>query len=137
MITSRIMTVDDYLSIMAFDKDSQPEFTNLTDDQKKLMADINILSGRAMSFMKDGVLFGVAGIRYAGLGEAWCACMPCIRQEQRFMLFREARKFFNSTVDELNLWKVAADCTISENFLKHLGFVKPEKPENTMIWLRR
>jgi len=122
MIETHQMLVEDFLVIMAQNAEVYPEFDKLQDEQKRYLANINIITGEAQSFFEDGRLVAVGGIRYVGLGEAWLISPPKIREERSLSLFRETRRTFISMRDGHNLWRVFAESKISENFLKHLEF---------------
>lgn len=127
MIESRPMAIEDYLEIMELNAGVYPAWNTLDDDQKRYLGQINIESGAAKSFYEDGKLVAVGGVRFVGIGEAWMITPPQIRLRP-FELFREVKKAFIKIRDENNLWRVFATSQISENFLRHLGFKKNEKP---------
>ncbi len=121
------------MGIMAQNKELFPEFDALSPAQKTFLANLNINSGVAEAYEKDGQIIGVGGIRYVGLGEAWCMATPMLRRD-KFQLFRLASNNFKKIVRDKNLWRVFANNTISENFIKHLGFAKSD---NTLIWTKQ
>jgi hypothetical protein len=133
MITKRQMTIEDFLEIMAQNSEYYPDYVNLPDEHKRFLGQLNISTGVANTYFINGVLSGVGGMRYCGMGEAWTITSPKARNNQTLSVFRETVKDFHSMINEFNLLKVYADNTLSENFLKHLGFTKAE---NTFIWVR-
>ena len=137
MIETRQMTTEDFLIVMAANADMYPnsiysQFAALDTDYKRYLANINIATGEAKSFFDDGKFIGSSGIRYVGVGEAWLATMPHIR-EKPFLLLREAKRFFKESRDNHNLIRVFANNGISGNFLRHLGF---KVEEDTCVWTR-
>lgn len=133
MIIKKTMTPDDFIKVMALNKEYYPEFDALPDDKKTQLAQCHIDAGTAESYFDDGEFIGVGGIHYRGVGEAWLICDPKMRDKRKFTLLREAKKSLEATRDKLDLWRVFATSKISENFLKHLKF---EKNDTTAIWTR-
>jgi hypothetical protein len=131
MIETKDMTVDDFMRIMSANADIYPEYDNLSLEAKRYVANINIMTGTAMSYFEDGELIGVGGIRYVGIGEGWMLTLPNIREERKFLLFRQAKKDFEGTRKTKNLWRIFAETRISRIFLRHLGFTESE---NTHVW---
>ena len=127
------MPVDDLLLLMEQNASIYHEFAALEAEQKRQVANLNILTGTAESFFEDGRLVGVGGIRYVGLGDAWLITPPDIRN-RGLSLLREARRVFTETCDEHNLRRVVATSKISETFLKHLGFMEPDN--KILVWDR-
>jgi len=134
IMEQRQMTTDDFLAVMAANKEFYPDYDKLSQAEKVYLANINIITGTAHSYFTDkGEFFGVGGIRYIGLGEAWCATFPHIRLRQKKKLFEETKDVFIKTRDEKNLWRVFAESKISDKFLEHLGF---KKEPDMHIWTR-
>ena len=123
MITRQQMTVEDFLQVMAANKGLWPEFDALTDEQKLFVAKVNILTGTAYSYFKDGEFWGVGGIRYIGIGEAWLIGSPQTRKQLTMEEFNFIKETFEQERNEKNLWRVFAESRISQTFLKRLGFV--------------
>ncbi len=136
MIEKKPMEINDFLTIMAANAEVYPEFAELPDGQKRHLANINILTGTAESYIEDGKLVGVGGIRYVGIGEGWFITLPELRQKNRqgLALFKFIEKAFVKTRDELNLWRVFAGSKISTHFLERLGFAKDT---STRVWTRQ
>lgn len=127
------MKIEDFLLVMAQNADIYPEFDELSDPEKRCLANLNIIMGTAESFFEDGRFVGVGGIRYVGIGEAWMMTPPTIREERRVSLLKKTKEIFAKTRDEHNLWRIFGTSKISENFLRHLGF---KKDESVHIWTR-
>lgn len=117
------MTIEDFLQVMAQNAEVYPEFASLPDEQKRLMANGNIVTGTAQTFREDGEIIGVGGIRHIGIGEGWCISSP---ENRRPSVLRLVARNFKRIRDEKQLWRIFASSKISENFLQHLGFVKNE-----------
>jgi len=132
-IERKPMTADDFILVMALNKNYYPEFDVLPDEQKREIADVHLQAGTAESFFDDGELIGVGGIHWIGVGESWMVCLPKMRDDRKFTLLREAKKVFEQTRDKLNLWRIFATSRISGNFLKHMGF---EKNDTCSVWTR-
>jgi len=134
MIETYPMKIEDFLLVMALNADAYSDFDKLPDEQKRYLANLNIITGEAKSFFEDGRLVAVGGIRYVGLGEAWMITPPQIRDKRSLSLLRETRKSFVSMRDNNNLWRVFAESKISETFLRHLEF----KPNSAgYVWTRQ
>jgi len=116
------MTVEDFLLVMELNAEIYPEFAELPDEQKRYLANVNIITGSAKSYFEDGRLIGVGGIRFIGIGEAWLITPPAIRSERGLSLFNDTEKLFVKMIDDNNLWRVFAESKISETFLKRMGF---------------
>ncbi len=134
MITEvRQMIVEDMLLIMELNADMYPEFAALSEEHKRQLINVNILSGEAKSYFENGRLVGVAGIKFVGVGEAWLITPPNVRSAQGLELFNDTKDLFVKMRDDNHLWRIFADDTISGVFLKRLGF-KPN-PKN-YVWTR-
>ena len=105
----------------------------LTEEQKRYLANVNIITGTAESFYENGRLVGVGGIRHIGVGEAWMITPPDVRGKRSLSLFRKTKETFTKTRDDLNLWRCFAESKISDNFLNHLGF---EPNPKGLVWTR-
>jgi len=127
------MTIEDFITVMLANKEQYPEFAILTRPQQEFLANLNIITGVSESCYEDGKLIGVSGMRYIGIGEIWGMCLPEIRNDKKFLMLKQAKKDFVKIRDELNLWRVFADSTLSDNFLKHLGF---NKSSSNLIWTK-
>jgi len=127
----RQMTVEDFLKVMEMNVDIYPEFNELTDEQKRYLAFVNINTGEAVSFFRNDQFLGLGGIRYIGIGEAWILTTPEMIAKGKIHnhgnLLRESRKIFKKVSDEHHLWRVFADSSISETFLEHCGFERRPK----------
>lgn len=134
MMEKRQMTVEDFLAIMDANKETFPDFATLPKEAKIMVANVNICTGTAYSYYKEGKFWGVGGIRYTGLGEAWLIGMPETRKELIMPEFYFIKDEFRRQRDELNLWRIFAENRISEDFLRHLGF---EKKDNILVWTRK
>ena len=118
------MTIEEFLDVMKANKGIWEEYDNATDEQKRFVAHLNICTGVAETYFDDdGELFGVGGIRYIGLGEAWLITLP---NKRKPYLFRTATENFKRIRDSKNLWRIFAESKVSENFLSHLGFKKQD-----------
>ncbi len=125
------MTEAEFLSVMQANVGLYPDFDALSIERKRLIAQVNICTGTAESFYdNEGRLIGVGGIRYMGLGEAWMLTLPEIREP---FLLRTVAQNFERLRDEKHLWRVFAESKVSENFLKHLRFVRQD---GMHIWTR-
>lgn len=133
-IKVRQMQIEDFLVIMELSANIYPEFDGLPDEQKRYLANLNIITGEAQSFFEDGRLVGVGGIRYVGLGEAWMITPPEIRENRSLSLLKETRRVFIKMRDDHNLWRIFAESKISKTFLKHLEF---EAHPQGFVWTRR
>jgi hypothetical protein len=133
MIEKRQMTVENFLAVMLANKEVYLDFSVLPDEQKILIANVNIRTGTAMSYFEDGKLLGVGGVHYVGVGEGWLLTLPEIRKERKLSLFKTVKTDFEKQRNDLKLWRVFATSKISTTFLKHLDF-KPAP--STQIWNR-
>jgi len=133
MIEQKPMQVDEFIAVMMANKTVYPEFATASPETQFLMANINTRTGTAISYFEDGKLVGMGGIRYLGLGEAWMITPPEIREHRGLSLFKAAKFNFEKQRDELKLWRVFAETKISDNFLKHLDFVKLDRG---FVWNR-
>ena len=125
------MTIEDFIEIMAQNAEIYPEFDALPDEQKRLIANGNIVTGTAETFREDdGTIYGVGGIRHNGIGECWFINPPEARRHPKKLL-RVVRATFDRIREEKQLWRVFAESKISETFLKHCSF-KPEP--GTYVW---
>ena len=125
------MKIQDFIKVMDANKGIWPEWDSYTQSQKEYLARVNICTGTAESFYDGDRLYGVMGVRYIGIGEAWGVTLP---DDRRPTLLRKARGVFNRMADDKNLWRVFAESKISEHFLEHLGF---ERNSGMHIWLRK
>jgi hypothetical protein len=125
------MQIDDFLQIMRMNAEIYPEFAALPEEQKRLMANGNIVTGVAETYWQAGEIFGVGGIRHIGIGEGWMITPPGNRTPS---LLRIVAQNFQKIREEQGLWRVYAESKISENFLKHLGF-NPEP--GTHVWAHK
>ena len=128
---SRNMKAEEFLLVMEQNKGEWPEFDKLQDEQKRLLANLNICSGTAETFFDDnGEIYGVGGIRYIGLGEAWFITKP---ENRKPVLLRTAIDVFRRIREDEGLWRIFASSRISENFLRHSGF---QKDDTIFTWTR-
>jgi len=128
------MTIEEYINVMDQDPIHFPEWAGFDINTKQFLAKVNMVTGVAKTFTEDnGNFFGCAGIHYVGVGEAWCITPPDIRKDKKLTLLREAKNFFGTQRDKLNLWRIYAANRISQTYLNHLGF---EKADNLSIWTR-
>ena len=125
------MKVEEMLLIMEQNLDHYPDYAKMSDEQKKYLANLNVLTGTSESFFLNGRIVAVGGVRYTGLGEAWMITPPATR-ELSCALLRNTKLNLKRIIEEKNLWRVFATSQISENFLQHCGFVK----EPAHIWTR-
>jgi hypothetical protein len=125
MIEKRPMTTEDFLVIMEQNAHIYPEYAALPQDKKVQWAKLNTDTGTAVSYLVDGKLVAVGGLRCIGLAEAWMVTAPEVRDESKKSLFRETKNELISA-QEQGIWRVFAETRISENFLEHLGFKKQE-----------
>lgn len=131
---TRNMEIEDYLKVMEQNAHIFHEYASMSLETKQFLAKVNMITGTAKTFIDEhGDVFGCAGIHYVGVGEAWCITPPNIRDDRRFALLREAKRFFKEQRDSLNLWRIYAANYISQTYLEHLGF---EKANNLSIWTR-
>jgi len=126
-IKTKMMTIDDFIKAMSPNENYYPEYAQLSEQDKRLVAKINLDTGIAESHFLDGKLIGVTGIRERGIGEAWFVVLPEIRNEHKFLLFRQTKLTLPRLRDAMNLWRLYATSRISENFLLHLDFENGEK----------
>jgi len=126
------MTIEDFLTIMAANRGIWPQYDQMPEEQKRFLAHVNICTGTAESYFDDeGNLFGMGGIRYTGIGEAWFLTVP---ERRRPVLFRTVARNFERIRDDKNLFRIFAESKISEHFLQELGF---EKQQGMHIWTRK
>jgi len=133
-LETKPMTVEDMLVILEDNARLYPEFADLMPEQKKLICEMNILSGTAESFLSEGKLLAVGGIKYVGIGEAWMLPFSHIRDNLKLSLLRHTRKNFKRICNDKNLWRVFATSQVSENFLEHCGF---EKIPTGHVWTKK
>jgi hypothetical protein len=134
ILTKKTMEIEDFMAIIAQNKEHYPEYANLPEETKRFMAQLNISTGVAESYFdSEGKLFAVGGMRYCGVGEAWVLSTPQARQSNALTLFKNTAANLKLLRDKLNLIKVYADADINSNFLEHLGF---NKTNNTLLWIR-
>ena len=126
------MQIDDFLQVMSQNVERYPGFAALPEEQKRLVANGNIVTGTAETFREDGEIYGVGGIRYIGIGECWFINPPEARRHPKKLL-KLARATFARIRAEQGLWRGFAESKISETFLKHCGFVKDE---GMHVWTR-
>lgn len=128
------MQIEEYLKVMEQNAEIFPEWGPMSLQDKQFLAKVNMITGVAKTFTEDnGEFFGCAGIHYVGVGEAWCITPPDVRNDKKLTLLREAKRFFSTERDRLNLWRIYAANRISQTYLNHLGF---EKADNLSIWTR-
>ncbi len=127
------MTVENFLEVMSRNRGLWPEFDALLDGEKEFLARVNISHGTADSYFKDGKLWGVGGIRYVGMGEAWLIGPPETRKDLTMPEFNFIKEEFERQRDSHNLIRVFATTKISECFLRRLGFVAEPK---AFVWTR-
>jgi len=126
------MTVADFIYVMDLNPCIYPKYDALGPDQKRMAAHLNICTGTAETFLDDdGRILGVGGIRFVGVGEAWCITLP---EKRTPIMLRTVAQNFEQVRDENHLWRVFAESKISENFLKHLKF---QKKDGIHIWTRQ
>jgi len=134
MIERRAMIVEDFLKVMDANKAIYPAYDALADEHKRFIAKVNMLMGTAYSYFKDGEFWGVGGIRYIGVGEAWLIGSPETRKQLTMPEFAFIKERFEQERDEKNLWRVFAESSISDVFLRRLGFVKQD---GFHVWTRQ
>lgn len=117
MITKRQMTSDDFVLIMQANKDIYP----CSDEQLREAAELNIATGVAETYIEDGEILGVGGIRYVGVGEGWFISIP---ERRRLKLLEFIANQFTRIRKAKKLTTIFATSKISERFLFHLGFTK-------------
>ena len=122
-MNSRPMTVEDYLTIMEANRGLWPDYDALQDGEKEFLAKVNISHGTADAYFKDGKLWGVGGIKYVGIAEAWLIGTPDTRKELTMPEFNFIKEEFERQRNKHNLIRVFATTKISECFLRRLGFV--------------
>lgn len=87
-------------------------------------ARLNQIAGPAFTIVDNGRPIACGGIRIDGVGEAWCVLSEQARNEK----LKSVMKIIKSKIDEYQreekLYKMFAVNVASENFLRHLGFVK-------------
>lgn len=134
MVERKPMTEEDFIAVTDANINLFPEWVNYSDDQKRYLAKVNIMTGTAESYYDNG-LIGIGGIRYLGLGEAWFVLMPELKNQdiRRAAAAVFIKERFEEQRDRLNLWRVFAEAKTGEDYLLKLGF---EKQPNTMIWTR-
>ena len=131
MNSRRTMKVDDFLLVMKRNRGIYPEFEALPEEQKRYLANLNICTGTAETFLdEEGEIIGVGGVRYLGIGEAWFITLPGKRRP--FML-RTVLENFTRIRDSKNLWRIYAESRISNLFLEHLEF---NEQKGIYIWTR-
>ena len=134
MITEvRQMQVEDMLSVMADNAELFPEFAAMPNEQKRNFVNINILTGQALSYLENGKLMCVGGIRSKGVGEAWMITPASIRAERGLELFNDTKEHYKQMRDSQGFWRVFAENSISKVFLERLGF---EKHPEGFLWTR-
>lgn len=137
------MTTEEYLQVMADNESDFPEFAALSLEEKKKVANMNILTGPTRAFRNsEGRLDGIGGIRIAGVGEAWMITPRTIqshpdrnlRKEQFSDLIRDTRRVMKKMCDENDLWRVFAMGKLSMTFPEQLGF---ERANNALVWTKK
>ncbi len=126
------MQVDDFLHVMMQNAHIYPEFHALPDEQKRLIANGNIVTGTAETYREDGEIYCVGGIRHIGIGECWFITPPAARTHPKKLL-RVVRATFERIRENEGLWRVYAESKISENFLRHFGF---HAEPGMHVWVR-
>lgn len=121
MLKRKRATIKAILEVMESNVELYPGFSQLPKKRQIELARVNIQTGIAQSYYWNNELVAVGGIRMVGLGEAWLACKPTVRNEHKKQLLRQTRKEIQSARDQ-GVWCLFAANSISENFLKHLGF---------------
>ena len=133
MINAENMKIEDFLAVMGANSDIYPEFAKLSDELKKYVANVNIITGEARSLYEDGRLIGVFGVRFVGIGEAWMITSPETRERRSLWLLKHSRREMIRMRDENQLWRIFAESRVSETFLKHLEF---EPNPKGFVWTR-
>jgi len=133
MITKEPMTVEDFLAVMQTNAELYPEYASLPEEQKVFIAKLNLITGTAYSYFKDGQFWGVGGIRYMGIGEAWMIGSPQSRKQLTMPEFTFIKQDFQAQRDDKNLWRIFAESRISQVFLRRLGFVQQD---GFHVWTR-
>ena len=122
MIESRPMTIDDYMNILDANAEVYPEVAILSDEHRRIVAELNVNSGASQAAYIDGRLVAIGGIRYVGLGEAWMASVPEMTESHKKSIFRWSGKTLLRMKKQHHLWRIFAESRINGNFLKHLKF---------------
>lgn len=100
----------------------------LCGDKTKLPeANLNQTAGPAYSLFLDKKLIACGGVRCYGVGELWLVTNDEQRKKHTKTILKVSREQIDFMVRENHLWRLLAETKISENFLKHLGFVESEK----------
>jgi hypothetical protein len=113
------MTVEDFVFVMKQNIAIYP----YSDEELRQAAILNIHTGVAETYLEDGEVVGVGGIRYMGIGEGWFISLP---QKRTPAMLRVIAKQFARIRKAKNIWRIFAESKISENFLRHLGFAKQD-----------
>jgi hypothetical protein len=132
-LTSKKMQIDDYCRMMDANAHLYPEWSQLDQAGKELCAARMIAFGSAEGVYDGDRLVGCQGILQLGVGEAWMVMEPAAR-ENAGALLRHSIKEFKRLRDLDGYFRIYAENTISEPFLKHLGF---SKSPDTHIWVRK
>jgi hypothetical protein len=132
-LESRKMNVADYLQVMEANVHLYPEWATLSDSDKTYTAMHLISFGSAEGLFDGDELVGVQGILQLGIGEAWMAVKPELR-ERKGALLRASIKNFIRLREIDGYMKIYTGAPLSETFLKHLGF---EKEPNAYVWQRK
>lgn len=132
MITTKAMTIDDYIQMMDLNAEFYPEWAKLSIEDKRKVAQISIDTGIAESHYENGELIGVTGVRYRGIGEAWFIARPDIRG-RKFFLFKHTKRTLKRLLKACGIWRMYATSKINENFLTHLGL---KKDDTIYCWTR-
>lgn len=114
-IIKRQMTVEDFILVMKQNSEIYP----YTDKELVEAANLNICTGTAETYVDDGEIVGVGGLRYMGVAEGWFMSIP---ERRKLKLFQFVVDEFKRVRKEKNLWRIFAESKISERFLFHLGF---------------
>lgn len=90
------------------------------------VARLNQQTGPAYTAIQDGKILGCGGIRTDGVGEAWMINSQKVKDEMKFSLLKETRKWLEVMIRNQVLYRVWSESPIpcNQNFIEHLGFRK-------------
>ena len=97
------------------------------DESKRDAANLNQTAGPAYSLFLDKKLVACGGMRIYGVAELFLITSDEYRKKHIKTILKASREQIDIMVRENHIWRLLAETKISDNFLKHLGFVESDK----------
>lgn len=97
------------------------------DETKREAAQLNQVAGPAFTLFIDKKPIACGGVRIYGVGELWMLSNDENRRKHIKSIYKTSKNQIESMVSENHLWRIMAERSEADAWLKHLGFVKSEK----------